>query len=52
MVVIDLFYMMMVFGFDCNLAGENKKTDLKKMVDLFASWEQTKMQTQVDSHPV
>ena len=32
MVVIDLFYMMMIFGFDCNLVGENKKTDLRRMV--------------------
>jgi hypothetical protein len=39
MVVIDLFYMMMVFGFDCNLLGENKKTDLIRMIDVFATWQ-------------
>jgi hypothetical protein len=38
MVVIDLFYMMMIFGFDCNLLGENKKTDLIRMIDVFATW--------------
>ena len=35
MVVIDLFYMMMIFGFDCNLLGENKKTDVKRMIETF-----------------
>jgi hypothetical protein len=28
--VIDLFYMMMIFGFDCNLVGENRQTDLTR----------------------
>lgn len=33
--VIDLFYMMFIFGYDCNLVGENKKTDLKRMLEIF-----------------
>jgi hypothetical protein len=32
MLVIDLFYMMMIFGFDCNIVGEPKKLDLKRII--------------------
>lgn len=30
---------MMIFGYDCNLVGENKKTDLRKMVEVFKGLE-------------
>ena len=30
MLVVDLFYLMLVFGFDTNLLGETKKADITK----------------------
>lgn len=47
--VIDLFYLMMIFGYDCNLVGENKKTDLRKMVDVFKGLE-TRSYKDLDNH--
>lgn len=35
MLVIDLFYMMFIFGYDCNIVGENKKTNLRRMLETF-----------------
>ena len=32
--VIDLFYLMLVFGFDTNLLGETKKADITKYFHL------------------
>lgn len=49
MVVIDLFYMMMIFGYDCNLVGENRKTDLKRMVEVFGTWDGVKSQKEINN---